>query len=302
MHGGRHGNDALPDFRGSASSHFIATTVELLTTGVDVPGVRNIAFFRYMKSPISFYQMIGRGTRIDEPTGKLMFTVYDDTGATRLFGMPFVSKPKGPDGPTGGGDGPGPEPPPPIPPVIVDGFEVAVNNLGQYIVAPVGGQAMPVAIDDYRAGLSARLIAECPTLEDFRARWVNPPDREEMIELIVGAGYSPSVLRMVEQMNDYDLYDVLADLAYGLAPQTREGRTLAFRYKHSGWLAGMPAPATRAIEAIADQFAIAGTEGLENPLIWQTPEVLAAGGLQALAAAGEPRAILRQTKERMFAA
>jgi hypothetical protein len=39
-------------FPGSASSHFIATTVELLTTGVDVPGVRNIAFFRYMKSPI----------------------------------------------------------------------------------------------------------------------------------------------------------------------------------------------------------------------------------------------------------
>lgn len=300
-----YGNDALPDFRGSASSHFIATTVELLTTGVDVPGVRNIAFFRYMKSPISFYQMIGRGTRIDEPTGKLMFTVYDDTGATRLFGMPFVSRPKGPEGPEGppgpgGGEGPGP--PPPIPPVIVDGFEVAVNSLGQFIVAPVGGQAMPVAIDDYRAGLSARLIAECPTIEDFRARWVNPPDREEMIELIVGAGYSPSVLRMVEHMDDYDLYDVLADLAYRLAPRTRESRTLAFRYKHASWLTAMPAPATRAIEAIADQFAIAGTEGLENPLIWQTPEVVAAGGLQALAAAGEPRMILRETKERMFAA
>ena len=113
-----YGNDALPDFRGSASSHFIATTVELLTTGVDVPAVRNIAFFRYMKSPISFYQMIGRGTRIDEPTGNLMFTVYDDTGATRLFGLPFVSSPKGPEGPPGTGGGGGPEPPPPIPPVI----------------------------------------------------------------------------------------------------------------------------------------------------------------------------------------
>jgi type I restriction enzyme R subunit len=223
------GNDALPDFRGSASSHFIATTVELLTTGVDVPAVRNIAFFRYMKSPISFYQMIGRGTRIDEPSGKLMFTVYDDTGATRLFGMPFVSAPKGPDGPTDGpGAGPDGSPaPPPIPPVIVDGFEVAVNNLGQFIVGSVSGQAMPIALDDYRAGLSKRLIDECPTLEDFRARWVNPPDREEIIAMIVGAGYSPSVLRMVEDMNDYDLYDVLADLAYGLAPRTREDRTLA---------------------------------------------------------------------------
>ena len=297
-----YGNEALPDFKGSASSHFIATTVELLTTGVDVPAVRNIAFFRYMKSPISFYQMIGRGTRIDEPSGKLMFTVYDDTGATRLFGMPFVSAPAGPDAPVGPGGGNAPPPPPPIPPVVVDGFDVFVNSLGQFIVGSVGGQAMPIAIDDYKAGLSKRLIDECPTLEDFRARWVNPPDREEMIELIVSSGYSPSVLRMVEQMNDYDLYDVLADLAYGLAPRTREDRTLAFRYKHASWLNAMPKPASGAVQAIADQFAIGGTEGLESPNIWQTPEVIAAGGLKALAAGGDPKAILKETKERMFAA
>jgi type I restriction enzyme R subunit len=186
--------------------------------------------------------------------------------------------------------------------VIVDGFEVSVNNLGQYIVAPVGGQAMPVAIEDYKQGLSQRLIAECPTLEDFRARWVNPPDREEIIEAVVGAGYSPSVLRMVEDMDDYDLYDVLAELAYKLAPRTRDERTLAFRYKHSSWLAGLPKPTGEAIKAIADQFSIGGTEGLENPHIWQVPEVVAAGGLRALSAAGEPKAILRETKERMFAA
>ena len=66
--------------------------MDLLTTGVDVPCVRNIAFFRYMKSPISFYQMIGRGTRIDEPSGKLMFTVYDYTGTTRLSGTGFLSE------------------------------------------------------------------------------------------------------------------------------------------------------------------------------------------------------------------
>ena len=96
-------------------------------------------------------------------------------------------------------------------------------------------------------------------------------------------------------MNDYDLYDVLADLAYGLSPRTRENRTLAFRYKHSSWLAGMPAPAGEAIKAIADQFSIGGTEGLENPHIWQVPEVVAAGDLKALAAAGEPRTILRET-------
>lgn len=298
------GNDALPDFKGSSSGHFVATTVELLTTGVDVPAVRNIAFFRYMKSPISFYQMIGRGTRIDEPSGKLMFTVYDYTGATRLFGEDFISVVRKPREPVGPGPGPDPPPPPdpPEPPIIVDGFVVHVSPLGRFVVGTVNGKAMPIAIDDYRAGLSARLIAECPTLESFRARWVNPPERREMIDAIVGAGYSPSVLQTLEKMNDYDLYDVLANLGYGMAPRTREERGLAFRYKHAAWLAALPDPARATIEAIADQFAVGGTDGLENQHIWQTPEVAAAGGVKALASAGEPKVVLQQTKERMFAA
>lgn len=50
------GNDQLPDLRGSSRSYFIACTVDLLTTGVDVPVVENIVFFKYVRSPIAFYQ------------------------------------------------------------------------------------------------------------------------------------------------------------------------------------------------------------------------------------------------------
>jgi type I restriction enzyme, R subunit len=45
-----------------------------------------------------------------------------------------------------------------------------------------------------------------------------------------------------------------------------------------------------------------GTEGLENPQIFQTPEVKLAGGLAALQGAGNPRKLLIETKTRMFAA
>ena len=61
------GQALLADFKGAERSHLIACTVDLLTTGVDVPALRNVVFFRYMRSPITFYQMIGRGTRIHEP-------------------------------------------------------------------------------------------------------------------------------------------------------------------------------------------------------------------------------------------
>ncbi len=55
---------ATADLRGSVTSHFVACTVELLSTGVDVPVVENIVFFKYLSSPILFAQMLGRGTRL----------------------------------------------------------------------------------------------------------------------------------------------------------------------------------------------------------------------------------------------
>ena len=53
----------IPEFRGSKNSHFIAATVDLLGYGVDIPNCANVIFFRYIESPIMFYQMVGRGTR-----------------------------------------------------------------------------------------------------------------------------------------------------------------------------------------------------------------------------------------------
>jgi type I restriction enzyme R subunit len=293
------GNDQLPDLRASSRSHFIATTVDLLTTGVDVPCVRNIVFFKYLKSPISFYQMVGRGTRIDAPTGKLMFRVYDYTEATRLFGEGFISRP-----PRTGGKGPEPPPPPPPPePTIsVEGFDVHITEAGRFIVADVDGKAMPVPIEEYKARLAARLVQEVHTLDDFRGRWIDPPSRQELINALVTSGYSPTVVRMVDEKQDYDLYDVLAELGWGMNPRTRHDRTLAFTYKHEDWINALPGRAAATIRAIASQFERGGTEGLENPQIFQTPEVKLAGGLAALQMAGNPRSLLIETKTRMFTA
>ncbi len=292
------GNDQLPDLRASTRSHFIATTVDLLTTGVDVPCVRNIVFFKYLKSPISFYQMLGRGTRIDPPTNKLMFRVYDYTDATRLFGEGFISRPTRPREDTE----PPPPPPPPEPTIRVEGFEVHITDAGRYIVTDVDGRAMPVPIDEYKAQLAARLVEETHTLDEFRNRWIDPPSRQELIDALVTSGYSPTVVRMVDERQDYDLYDVLAELGWGMNPRTRHDRVLAFSYKHEEWINTLPNQTAATIRAIASQFERGGTDGLENPQIFQTPEVRSAGGLAALELAGNPRDLLIETKTRMFAA
>jgi len=63
----------------------VATTVDLLTTGVDAPSVKNIVFIRPVASQVVFKQIVGRGSRIDNITDKHWFRVIDYTNATRLF-------------------------------------------------------------------------------------------------------------------------------------------------------------------------------------------------------------------------
>jgi len=161
---------------------------------------------------------------------------------------------------------------------------------------------MPVTVEEYKGRLAERLVSVAPTLEQFRSLWVVPPERRVMLEHLPDAGRSAALIRDLEEMRDYDLFDVLADLGYGMAPKTRSERAAAFEYKHADWLRAMPSPTAGVLRALMGQFAKAGTDGLENPAVFQTDEVSNAGGLAALANLGRPADVLMQTKVRMFAA
>lgn len=63
----------------------IATTSELMSTGVDAKTCKLIVLDRTIKSMTMFKQIIGRGTRIDEDHNKFFFTIMDFKKATLLF-------------------------------------------------------------------------------------------------------------------------------------------------------------------------------------------------------------------------
>ncbi|WP_246167942.1 EcoAI/FtnUII family type I restriction enzme subunit R [Thermosulfurimonas marina] len=63
----------------------IAVTVDLLSTGVDIPPVKNIVFMKPIASKVLFKQIMGRGSRISEDTDKFYFRILDFVNATRLL-------------------------------------------------------------------------------------------------------------------------------------------------------------------------------------------------------------------------
>ena len=73
----RHREQHIREFKNEEFPN-IVVTVDLLTTGIDVPSIMNLVFMRRVKSRILFEQMIGRATRLFP--GMDCFNIYDAVG------------------------------------------------------------------------------------------------------------------------------------------------------------------------------------------------------------------------------
>lgn len=83
-----HKDTLMDNFKNPNRNPQIAISVDMLDTGIDVPEILNLVFFKPVKSKTKFWQMIGRGTRLcqnllGEGLNKKEFYIFD-------FGMNFT--------------------------------------------------------------------------------------------------------------------------------------------------------------------------------------------------------------------
>jgi len=239
-------------------------------------------------------------TSLEEfPTPAELRTRYEQwtgfSNATRLLGKGFVTRPV-PTRETREPEGEGKEKV-----IRVEGFDIHINSAGTYIVTQKEDKLSMVTVEEYREPLATHLVDEARTLDDFRSIWTEPTERRNLINKLPDDGRGVRLLREIMQWQEYDLYDVLTQIAYGMAPKTGKERVEALRYKHADWFQSLPPQTGNTLIALARQFAKGGTEELENPYVFSAPEVRKAGGLEALKVLGEPRDIISETKKRLFA-
>ncbi len=304
MGGANNGSDMIEPMRGSGERAFIACTVDLLEAGVDIERLNAVVFFRYLQSPIKFYQMVGRGTRIHEETQKYKFWLYDYTDVTQLFGTDFITKPPRPGGGSkGGGDdegglggnGSG------TPHVAeMRGEYVVINAQGRFILSRREGRDTPIPVDEYRREVIQRVVSEAHNLDDFRALWIAAQKRRQLIDHLLGDNFSPEVIREIDQMNDFDLYDFFGKYGYHARALKRPERGEAFISHNAGWFSGMDEKAAIVLKGLGHQFAQGGTDALESQNLWEVPEIKLAGGLNALRGLGAPAQVMHEAKARLF--
>ena len=86
----------IDDFKGDGANSdlTIAISVDMLDTGIDIPEILNLVFAKPVKSPVKFWQMIGRGTRLKKDLfgsdqDKKIFRIFDHWGNFDRFEMGY---------------------------------------------------------------------------------------------------------------------------------------------------------------------------------------------------------------------
>ena len=270
----------------------IATTSQMLTTGVDAQTCQLIVLDRAIGSMTEFKQIIGRGTRLRPDYGKVGFTILDTRRNTNKFSDPdFDGEPVrvyevAPDEPVpdtaeandaggvvpggaGVGDGPdrdwvvtGEDPGPRK--LYADG--VAVRKVNErYMVYGPDGRLITESLRDFTR---ARVRDRFASLDAFLTRWRAAERKTAVVDELAEQGLMLDALREEiarergAEAAAMDPFDLVAHVAFDRPALTRSERARAAR--QSDVFGRYEEPAREVLRALLDKYADEGIDNLET--------------------------------------
>jgi type I restriction enzyme R subunit len=248
----------------------IATTSELLSTGVDAKTCKLIVLDKTINSMAIFKQIIGRGTRIEEDHNKFFFTIMDFKKATTLFRDPdFDGEPVIIYEP---GDGDPPVPPDPYPEdddpidppetgeskkVYVSGVEARILAERIEYIGPDG----TLMTESYRDFTRKQVQKEFASLDDFLRRWSGAAKKKAISELL--EEYGVVLDNLAEEVGrEYGDFDLICHIAFDQPPLTRKERIKNVKKRNYFTKYGEQARAV--LDGLLDRYGNEGIRAIEN--------------------------------------
>ncbi|BAZ94613.1 type I site-specific restriction-modification system, R subunit [Thiohalobacter thiocyanaticus] len=250
----------------------IATTSELLTTGVDARTCKLIVLDKTITSMTIFKQIIGRGTRIDEDNNKWFFTIMDFKKATQLFRDPDFDgeaavvyepgdddDPVPPDPPPEEGDdeGGGIEEEPGTYKVRVSGVDARIISERIEYIGPDGN----LITESYKDFSRKQIQSEYASLDEFLNRWHSAKKKQAILDELEEHGIVLDNLA-AEIGKDYGDFDLICHIAYDQPPLTRKER--ANKVKKRNYFTKYGEQVRAVLTALLDKYADEGISTLES--------------------------------------
>ena len=256
----------------------IATTSELLTTGVDCKTCGLIVIDKEVNNPTTFKQMIGRGTRIFEKKEKMNFEILDFRGATQLFEKGFdgdaqieeyekrkdegeSEKPQ--KEPNTGGSGGGKEEHKEHKKYHVDGHDIKIVHEVVLFLGEDGKTLFTERLSDFTR---KAIKKHYPTLDAFRGAWAQADKKQAILdELAENNVLLDAVREENPDLADCDYFDIICHVAFDQKPLTRKERIDGVKKRN--YLAKYEGQARKVVEGLMEKYGEVGVTNIENPQI-----------------------------------
>jgi type I restriction enzyme R subunit len=271
----------------------IATTSELMTTGVDAQTCKVIVLDANINSMTKFKQIVGRGTRINEEFDKLYFTILDFRNATDNFadpafdGDPLRVKPITEDIDLTDIEDDEEQDETPIidevtgveiiieKPVIrnpveepqteyvkrpkqyINGVNVSVL-VSRELFFDSNGKPITISLKDHTKEI---IKGKYASLEDFLLTWNHADKKEAIIKELQEQGVMVQALYEAVD-KQVDLFDLICHVAYDQPPLTRKER--ANNVKKRNYFTKYGEQARKVLETLLDKYADEGVENIES--------------------------------------
>ena len=249
----------------------IATTSQLLSTGVDVKTCKLIVLDKNIESMTEFKQIVGRGTRLREDLGKTFFTIMDFRGNTRQFADPeFDGLPEYVyEGP---GDKPIPEPIlDPDPPVIDNPVKkYRVNDVPVKVILEQNqcyDSEGNLITENFYGFTKKNILKEYASLDEFTNVWTSAQKKEAIIDELYEHNIFIDELREAAGNDEIDDFDLICHIAFDKKPLTRAER--ANNVKKRDYLNKYEGIARKVLEGLLDKYASTGITDLEDLTVLQ---------------------------------
>jgi len=181
-------------------------------------------------------------------------------------------------------------------------YEVVIKDEGKSILCDEDGRDVLVPYETYKERLASAITDKIADLETLRLIWVNPVNRRDLIKDLPGGENALRLVRELEEEEECDLYDVMAQPGFGHIPKTRSERAGGFKFRNKEWLKPLPTTTKNVLVTIAGLFAKGGIEQLEISELFDEQQVKQNGGFEALINLPEqPGYYINQTKLRLLA-
>ena len=257
----------------------IATTSELLTTGVDCKTCGLIVIDKEVSNPTTFKQMIGRGTRIFEKREKMNFEILDFRGATQLFEKGFdddvvpedyaerkkdKKDDKNPTGDNnGGGDGGTKPSTEPHKKYHVDGHDIKIVHEVVQFLGEDGKTLFTERLTDFTR---KAIKKHYPTLDAFRGAWAQADKKQAILDELAENNVLLDAVREENPvLADCDYFDIICHVAFDQKPLTRKERIEGVKKRN--YLAKYEGQARKVVEGLMEKYGEVGVTNIENPQI-----------------------------------